>query len=63
MTLQHRRRAWLLACAGMIAARFEKGGLELATSTPDGFRDLIKSDFQLWAKLIKDTRITVDVLP
>jgi tripartite-type tricarboxylate transporter receptor subunit TctC len=46
-----------------VSARFEKAGLELATSTPDGFRDLIKTDLQAWTKLIKDTKITVDVLP
>jgi tripartite-type tricarboxylate transporter receptor subunit TctC len=46
-----------------VAQRFEKAGLELATSTPAGFRDLIKSDLQMWTKLIKDTKITVDVLP
>ena len=46
-----------------VALRFEKAGLDLATSTPEGFRDLIKSDLQMWTKLIKDARITVDVLP
>ena len=46
-----------------VALRFEKAGLELATSTPEGFRDLIRSDLQMWTKLIRDTRITVDVLP
>jgi hypothetical protein len=46
-----------------VTLRFEKAGLELATSTPEGFRDLIKSDLQMWTKLIKDTKITVDVLP
>jgi tripartite-type tricarboxylate transporter receptor subunit TctC len=46
-----------------VALRFERSGLELATSTPEGFRELIKSDLQMWTKLIKDARITVDVLP
>ena len=46
-----------------VAMRFEKAGLDLATSTPDGFRDLIKSDLQMWSKLIRDAKITVDVLP
>jgi tripartite-type tricarboxylate transporter receptor subunit TctC len=46
-----------------VAMRFEKAGLDLATGTPEGFRDLIKSDFQMWSKLIRDARITVDVLP
>jgi tripartite-type tricarboxylate transporter receptor subunit TctC len=43
--------------------RFEKAGLEIATSTPHGFHELIKSDLQMWSKLIKDAKITVDVLP
>jgi tripartite-type tricarboxylate transporter receptor subunit TctC len=42
---------------------FEKNGLELATTTPEGFQDMIKSDLQMWSKLIKDAKITVDVLP
>jgi tripartite-type tricarboxylate transporter receptor subunit TctC len=46
-----------------VAMRFEKAGLDLATSTPEGFRDLIKSDLQMWTKLIKDAKITIDVLP
>ena len=46
-----------------IATRFERAGLELATSTPEGFRDLIKSDLQMWTKIIRDAKITVDVLP
>jgi tripartite-type tricarboxylate transporter receptor subunit TctC len=43
--------------------RFEKNGLEVATTTPQGFHDMIRSDLQMWRKLIKDARITVDVLP
>jgi tripartite-type tricarboxylate transporter receptor subunit TctC len=43
--------------------RFERNGLEVATSTPDGYHDLIKSDLQMWTKLIHDAKITVDVLP
>jgi tripartite-type tricarboxylate transporter receptor subunit TctC len=43
--------------------RFERAGLEVATTTPDGFHDMIKSDLQMWTKLIKDAKITVDVLP
>ena len=46
-----------------VAMRFEKAGLELATSTPEAFRELIKSDFQMWTKIIRDAKITVDVLP
>ena len=44
-------------------ARFEKNGLEVATSTPQGFHDMIASDLQMWKKLIKDAKISVDVLP
>jgi tripartite-type tricarboxylate transporter receptor subunit TctC len=43
--------------------RFEKAGLELASTTPQGFQDMIKSDLQMWRKIIKDAKITVDVLP
>ena len=43
--------------------RFEKNGLEVATTTPQGFHDMIESDLRMWSKLIKDAKITVDVLP
>ena len=43
--------------------RFEKNGLEVATSTPQGFREMIVSDLQMWKKLIRDAKISVDVLP
>lgn len=43
--------------------RFEKNGLEVATTTPEGFHDLIGSDLQMWKKLIKEAKISVDVLP
>jgi len=43
--------------------RFEKNGLEIATSTPTGYLDLIRSDLQSWRKLIKDAKVSVDVLP
>ena len=43
--------------------RFEKNGLEVATSTPQGYHDLIRSDLEMWKKLIKDAKISVDVLP
>ncbi len=46
-----------------VLQRFEKNGLEVATSTPQGFRDMIASDLQMWKKLIKDAKISVDVLP
>ena len=44
-------------------ARFEKNGLEVATSTPQGFHDMIVKDLEMWKKLIKDAKISVDVLP
>ena len=43
--------------------RFEKNGLEVATTTPQGFHELIRADLEMWKKLIKEARITVDVLP
>ena len=46
-----------------MAQRFERNALEVATTTPEGFHSLIRSDLQVWPKLIRDARITVDVLP
>ena len=46
-----------------VLQRFEKNGLEVATSTPRGYHDLIVSDLEMWKKLIKDAKISVDVLP
>ena len=43
--------------------RFEKNGLEIATTTPQGYHDMIRSDLTMWRKLIKDAKISVDVLP
>ena len=43
--------------------RFEKSGLEVATTTPQGFQDLLRADYKMWSKLIKDAKITADVLP
>jgi tripartite-type tricarboxylate transporter receptor subunit TctC len=43
--------------------RFETNGLEVATTTPQGFHDMIRADLQMWRKLIKDAKISVDVLP
>jgi tripartite-type tricarboxylate transporter receptor subunit TctC len=46
-----------------VLQRFEKNGLEVATSTPQGYRELIQSDLEMWKKLIRDAKISVDVLP
>ena len=46
-----------------VSQRFEKNGLQVATSTPRGFHDMIVSDLQMWKKLIKDAKISVEVLP
>ena len=46
-----------------VLQRFEKNGLEVATTTPQGFRDMIVTDLAMWKKLIKDAKISVDVLP
>ena len=43
--------------------RFEKNGLEVAPNTPQGFSDLIRSDLQMWIKLRKDAKISVDSPP
>jgi tripartite-type tricarboxylate transporter receptor subunit TctC len=43
--------------------RFQAGGLEIATTTPQGYADMIRNDTQMWRKLIKDTKISVDSLP
>lgn len=43
-----------------VIQRFETNGLEPATSTPEGFRDIIRADLQIWGKLIKDANIRVD---
>jgi tripartite-type tricarboxylate transporter receptor subunit TctC len=43
--------------------RFERNGLEIATTTPQGYHDMIRSDLQMWIKLIRDAKISVDVLP
>ena len=46
-----------------ITQRFYVNGLEVATSTPQGYHDIIRNDLQMWRKLIKDSRISVDSLP
>jgi hypothetical protein len=48
-----------------LLAQLDSGynGLEVATTTPQEFHDLIVSDLAMWKKLIKDAKITVDVLP
>ena len=46
-----------------IAQRCYAGGLELSTSTPQGYYELIRSDLQAWRKLIKDSKISVESLP
>jgi tripartite-type tricarboxylate transporter receptor subunit TctC len=43
--------------------RFQVVGLEVATTSPEGFQEMIKSDLQTWRKLIKDSKITVDSMP
>ncbi len=46
-----------------INQRFFVNGLEVATSTPQGYQDIIRNDLQSWRKLIKDSRISVESLP
>jgi tripartite-type tricarboxylate transporter receptor subunit TctC len=43
--------------------RFEMSGLEPATSTPEGYLQMIRDDLQTWRKLIRDAKISVEVLP
>jgi tripartite-type tricarboxylate transporter receptor subunit TctC len=43
--------------------RFESNGLEIASSTPEGYRELIRNDLDMWKKLIRQAKISVDVLP
>jgi tripartite-type tricarboxylate transporter receptor subunit TctC len=46
-----------------IQQRFFVTGLEVATSTPQGYTDLIRSDLNAWRKLIKAANISVESLP
>lgn len=46
-----------------ISQRFFVTGLEVATSTPQGYTDLIRSDLNAWRKLIKEAKISVESLP
>jgi tripartite-type tricarboxylate transporter receptor subunit TctC len=43
--------------------QFERNGLEVATTTPQEFHEMIRADLKMWSKLIKDAKISVDVLP
>jgi len=43
--------------------RFYVNGLEIATSTPKGYTDIIRDDLQSWRKLIKEAKVSVDSLP
>ncbi len=43
--------------------RFYLNGLEIATSTPKGYSDIIRDDLQSWRKLIKEAKISVESLP
>jgi tripartite-type tricarboxylate transporter receptor subunit TctC len=43
--------------------RFEKNGLEVATTTPAEFSNMIRTELQMWLKLLKDAKISVDSLP
>lgn len=46
-----------------VSQRFFVNGLDVATSTPLGYRDIIRDDLQSWRKLIKEAKISVDSLP
>jgi len=44
--------------APAIVQHFVNNGLEPATSTPEGFRELIVKELQLWRKVVKDANIS-----
>ena len=46
-----------------VMQRFFVNALEIATSTPQGYTDIIRNDLQAWRKLIKEAKISVDSLP
>ena len=46
-----------------VTQRFFVNGLEVATSTPKGYTDIIRDDLQSWRKLIKEAKISVESLP
>ena len=46
-----------------ISQRFYLNGLDIATSTPKGYSDIIRDDLQSWRKLIKEAKISVESLP
>jgi len=46
-----------------VTQRFFVNGLEVATSTPKGYTDIIRDDLQSWRKLIKQAKISVESLP
>ena len=46
-----------------LTQRFYINGLDIATSAPKGYTDIIRDDLQSWRKLIKDAKISVDSLP
>ena len=46
-----------------VTQRFYINGLDVATSTPKGYTNIIRDDLQSWRKLIKDAKIRVDSLP
>jgi tripartite-type tricarboxylate transporter receptor subunit TctC len=43
--------------------RFFAAGLEPATTTPEEFHELIRNDLQVWSKVIRDAKISVDRAP
>lgn len=46
-----------------VTQRFFANGLAVATSTPQGYRDIIRDDLESWRKLIQEANIKVDSLP
>ena len=45
-----------------VVRHFINNGLEPATSTPAALRELIATELQVWQKVIRDARISVNAL-
>ena len=43
-----------------VIERFEANGVVPGTSTPEGYRDIIRTDLQRWRKLIEEAHISVE---
>lgn len=46
-----------------VSQRFFANGLEISTSTPSEYKEIIRNDLQSWRKLIKEANISAESLP